>query len=186
MPPITVSRTEDRRNRKRLQIEAGRIVATRRIKDGIVVSRRPRGSSKLQEELVDAVVNVTGPDSNPRRSACPLMQSLLNQGLGTPDDLGLGWDTDEEGRLLAADGSPSEILYYVGPLLRTRHWEATAVPELRGHVDRTAAAITASLATGAGSYFRNLAAPVFRRERPTSLEKLPPWACPAFQSTPCR
>ena len=56
-----------------LQLEAGRIVGTRRIKDGTVVSWRPRGGSKLREELVDVVVNVTGPNSDPRRATCPLV-----------------------------------------------------------------------------------------------------------------
>ena len=162
----TFSRIEELQRRSRLAIEPGRIVETRRIKDGIVVSWRPRGSSKLREELVDAVVNVTGPDGNPDRSACPLVQSLVSEGLCKPDDLGLGWETDDSGRLVAADGRASDVLYYAGPLLRARHWEATAVPELRAHVDRTAAEITASLATSAGSYFRKLAAPVFRREQP--------------------
>ena len=115
---------------------------------------------------MDVVVNVTGPDSNPVRSGCPLVQSLLSEGLCRPDNLRLGWETDDSGRLLAADGRASDVLYYVGPLLRARHWEATAVPELRTHVDRTSAAITASLATSAGSYLRKLAAPVFRREQP--------------------
>ena len=154
------------KHRSRLAIEPGRIVGTRRIKDGIVVTWRPRGSSRLREDLVDAVVNVTGPDSNPSRSNCPLVQSLLSEGLCRPDDLKLGWETDDRGRLVAADGRASDVLYYVGPLLRARHWEATAVPELRGHVDRTAAAIAASLATSTGSYLRKLAAPVFRREQP--------------------
>ena len=166
VPQPTFSHIEELKRRSRLAIEPGRIVETRRIKDGIVVAWRPRGSKKLREELVDAVVNVTGPDGNPDRSACPLVQSLVSEGLCKTDHLGLGWETDDSGRLVGADGKPSEILYYAGPLLRARHWEATAVPELRVHVDRTAAAITASLASSAGSYFRKLAAPVFRREQP--------------------
>ena len=165
-PAETFERIEKLQRTRRLEIEAGRIVSTRRIKDGVVVAWRPRGGSKLREELVDAIVNVTGPDSDPRRSNCPLVQSLLIQGLAQADEFRLGWRTDEHGRLLSGDGRPSERLYYVGPLLRADHWEATAVPELRGHVDRTTAAITASLATSAGSYIRKLAAPLFRREQP--------------------
>jgi uncharacterized NAD(P)/FAD-binding protein YdhS len=165
VPQNSLSRIEKLRQTKHLQIEAGRIVSTRRIKDGTVVSWRPRGSSKLCEELVDAVVNVTGPNSDPRRATCPLVQSLLSQGLAKPDAFGLGWETDEEGRLLDCEGAASTVLYYSGPLLRACHWEATAVPELRVHVDRTATAITKSLATGAGSYFRKLAAPAFQREQ---------------------
>jgi uncharacterized NAD(P)/FAD-binding protein YdhS len=165
VPHTTLSRIEKLRQNKHLQIEAGRIVSTRRIKDGTVVTWRPRGSSKLREELVDAVVNVTGPNSDPRRATCSLVQSLLSQGLAKPDGLGLGWETDKEGRLLDCEGAASNVIYYAGPLLRACHWEATAVPELRVHVDRTAAAITSSLATSAGSYFRKLAAPVFQREQ---------------------
>ena len=166
VPQITLTRIEKLRQNNHLRVEAGRIVSTRRIKDGTVVSWHPRGSSKLCEELVDVVVNVTGPNSDPRRSTCLLVQSLLSQGLAKPDDLGLGWETDAEGRLLDCEGAASSVLYYAGPLLRACHWEATAVPELRGHVDRTAAAISASLATSAGSYIRKLAAPVFQREQP--------------------
>ena len=165
-PQPTLARIEELKQRNRLAVAAGRIVESHRIKDGIVVSWHPRGSSNLRQELVDAVVNVTGPDSNPVRSDCPLVQSLVSEGLCRPDNLRLGWETDDSGRLVAADGQASEVLYYVGPLLRAQHWEATAVPELRDHVDRTAAAIAASLATSAGSYFRKLAAPVFRREQP--------------------
>jgi uncharacterized NAD(P)/FAD-binding protein YdhS len=164
-PAVTLSRIEELRRRKRLAVAAGRLVEARRIDGGIAVSWRERGSQKLHEELVDAVVNVTGPDSDPRRAICPLVQSLVEQGLCLPDETGLGWGADADGRLLTADGRPSPLIYYAGPLLRARHWEATAVPELREHVDRTAIAIAESLATGAGSTIRRLAAPAFRRAR---------------------
>jgi uncharacterized NAD(P)/FAD-binding protein YdhS len=166
VPQTTLANIERLRQNSKLRVEAGRIVGTRPIKGGIVVSWRPRGDDKVREELVDAVVNVTGPNSDPRRSACPLVKSLLDQGLAKPDDLSLGWETDMEGRLLDCEGAASQIIYYAGPLLRATHWEATAVPDLRVHVDRTTAAITSSLATGAGSYIRKLAAPVFQREQP--------------------
>ena len=87
------------------------------------------------------------------------MKSLVDQGLCEPDGLGLGWGTDPDGRLFDANGNASQVLFYAGPLLRARHWEATAVPELRVHVARTASAIAASLATGAGSYIRRIATP---------------------------
>ena len=93
------------------------------------------------------------------------MQSLVAQGLCEPDSLGLGWGTDPSGRLLDANGEASKILYYAGPMLRARHWEAVAVPELRVHVQRTASAIAASLASSTGSYIRRIAMPLFRREQ---------------------
>ena len=153
------------REKKRLEVRAGRIVETRRIKDGIVVAWRRRGSEAVREELYDAVVNVTGPDGDPNHSSCALVKSLVDQALCEPDGLGLGWGTNPDGRLFDANGNVSEVLFYVGPLLRARHWEATAVPELRVHVARTTATIAASLATGAGSYIRRIATPMFRREQ---------------------
>ncbi len=139
VPADTYKRIETLREKKRLEVRAGRIVETRRIKDGIVVAWRPRGGDTPREELFDAVVNVTGPDGNPNRSSCALVQSLIDQALCEPDGLGLGWGTDPDGRLFDANGNASEVLFYVGPLLRARHWEAVAVPELRTHVARTTA-----------------------------------------------
>jgi uncharacterized NAD(P)/FAD-binding protein YdhS len=34
---------------------------------------------------------------------------------------------------LRSDGTAVPWLRYLGPLLRATYWEATAVPELRGH-----------------------------------------------------
>ena len=164
-PAADLSRIDELKRRSRLAVEPGRIVETHRIKDGIVVSWHPRGSSKLRQELVDVVVNVTGPDSDPVRSDCPLVQSLLSEGLCRPDNLRLGWETDDSGRLVAADGRASDVLYYVGPLLRARHWEATAVPELRTHVDRTSQPSQRRLHQRR-FVLPELAAPVFRREQP--------------------
>jgi uncharacterized NAD(P)/FAD-binding protein YdhS len=165
VPVDTRKRIDTLREKKRLEVRAGRIVETRRIKDGIVVAWRPRGSEAVREELYDAVVNVTGPDGDPNRSSCAFVRSLVDQALCEADGLGLGWGTDPDGRLFDANGNASEVLFYVGPLLRARHWEATAVPELRVHVARTTATIAASLATGAGSYIRRIATPMFRREQ---------------------
>jgi uncharacterized NAD(P)/FAD-binding protein YdhS len=164
VPQTALERIEAMKAKRRLEVEAGRLVSSRCIKGGIVVTWRARGSEALRETLVDAVVNVTGPDTNPARSACPLVQSLVEQGLCEPDGLGLGWGTDANGRLLDAQGVASPVLYYVGPLLRARHWEATAVPELREHLKRTTAAIAASLASATGSRLRRLAAPLYRRD----------------------
>ena len=166
-PRATLERIQQFCDKRRLEVLAGRVLGMKQIQRGIVVAWQPRGSDRIREELVDAVVNVTGPDSHPARSACPLVQSLVEQGLCETDGLGIGWGTDPDGRMFDATGNASQVLYYVGPLLRSRHWEATAVPELRTHVQRTTGAIAASLATSAGSYVRKLATPLFRRE--TSL-----------------
>jgi uncharacterized NAD(P)/FAD-binding protein YdhS len=52
--------------------------------------------------------------------------------------LNLGLRTAPHGACVAADGSASSNLFYLGPMLRADHWEATAVPELRAHAEQLA------------------------------------------------
>ncbi len=46
--------------------------------------------------------------------------------------------TTAAGEVVGADGRVVQGLYYIGPWLRARDWETTAVPELRGHAQRLA------------------------------------------------
>jgi len=87
---------------------------------------------------VNAVINATGPDYALRRSADPLVRSLRAAGLVSEDRLNLGIRTARYGACVAADGSASAHLFYLGPMLRADHWEATAAPELRVHAEQLA------------------------------------------------
>jgi len=107
------------------------------------VTWRPRGSDQPQTMLVDRVVNCTGPDYNIRRSKNPLMHSLLSLGLAVPDPLSLGIRTGAYGALINAQGQAARNLFYVGPMLRADHWEATAAQELRGYAERLAGYLSA-------------------------------------------
>ena len=119
--------------RGQLVIHAGRLLDLEPFRDRIKVSWRARGAAQPSSMLVDRVVNCTGPDIDVRRSADPLMRSLLAQGLVSADPLGLGIKTSPQNQLIGSNGQPSAQLYYVGPMLRASHWEATAVQELREH-----------------------------------------------------
>jgi uncharacterized NAD(P)/FAD-binding protein YdhS len=66
---------------------------------------------------------------------------LLSSGLIRSDALSLGIDVSDDGRPLSRDGTPVDRLYYLGPWLRARDWEATAVPELREHATSLARAL---------------------------------------------
>jgi len=107
------------------------------------VTWRPRGSDQPQTMLVDRVVNCTGPDYNIRRSEDPLMRSLMSQGLAVADPLNLGIRTGAYGALINAQGQAARNLFYVGPMLRADHWEATAAQELRGYAERLASYLSA-------------------------------------------
>lgn len=62
----------------------------------------------------------------------------------TPDPLDLGPLTGPAGDALDAAGKAIASLYHIGPMLRAGWWEATAVPELRIHLQRLAAALVSA------------------------------------------
>jgi uncharacterized NAD(P)/FAD-binding protein YdhS len=90
------------------------------------------------------VVNATGPNYNIERATDPLMISLRAAGLVSPDALQLGINTARFGACVDAHGRASERLFYVGPLLRADHLDATAAAELRHHAEQLAAHLVAS------------------------------------------
>jgi uncharacterized NAD(P)/FAD-binding protein YdhS len=129
----------------RVNVIAGRIMQIREQHsdnegpdDKVTVHVRPRGSHDVVELRVGAVVNCSGPTGDTRRLRDPLFDRLRLQGLVRPDPLGLGIDVGSHGALIDNDGFESPLLYYVGPFLRARDWEATAVPELRQYARRMA------------------------------------------------
>jgi uncharacterized NAD(P)/FAD-binding protein YdhS len=166
LPSQTLARMHHLRRHEKLHIHAGRLmgfelvtatnsdmkavngtgVAAPDANHGgtkVRVTWRPRGSNELQMMLVDRVINCTGPDYNIRRSADPLMRSLMSQGLAVADPLDLGIRTGAYGALINAQGQAATNLFYVGPMLRADHWEATAALELRGHAERLAGYLSA-------------------------------------------
>jgi uncharacterized NAD(P)/FAD-binding protein YdhS len=122
---------------------AARIAAAIVRDDGRVeVSLRRRGARAIEVRVVDAIVLALGPTIALAARDDALPRALLARGLTADDALGLGPRVDDEGRVLDADGRPAPELFALGPLLRGRDWEATAVPELRVQ----AAALAARLA----------------------------------------
>jgi uncharacterized NAD(P)/FAD-binding protein YdhS len=126
-----------------LDVHAGRLEEVNELEDALEVIWRPRGASRTRAWLVDRVINCTGPDCRAARVADPLVQSLLSSGLVRADAHSLGIDVADDGRPLSRDGAPVDRLYYLGPWLRARDWEATAVPELREHAMTLARALAA-------------------------------------------
>lgn len=144
--PALAALLESERADGGLQVLAGRVVGYREDAEGVDVLWRARGSEQLQVQRAGCVINCTGPESDTRSLAEPLIANLREAGTITPDALGLGLIVNEEYRLIDARGLPSPVLFYVGPLLRAQHWEATAVPELRRHAAQLADALHRSLA----------------------------------------
>jgi uncharacterized NAD(P)/FAD-binding protein YdhS len=143
LPSASLAKLSHLRHRQKLHIHAGRLLRFEPAGNQIRVTWRARGAHELQTLLVDRVVNCTGPDYNVRRARDPLMRSLLEQGLVVPDAHNLGIRTGSYGALVDAQGRAATNLFYVGPMLRADHWEATAAQELRSHAERLASYLSA-------------------------------------------
>jgi uncharacterized NAD(P)/FAD-binding protein YdhS len=138
LPPQMSERLMSLRRDGQLQVNAGRIHSLTAVGDRLRAEWHARGGAS-RALTVDLVVNATGPDYSLRRSADPLMNSLRASGLVSEDALNLGLRTSEYGACVDSQGASSRRLYYIGPMLRADHWEATAATELRNHAERLAA-----------------------------------------------
>lgn len=121
-----------------LQVHAGRLHSAEAIGEKAVVMTALRGTGERRAFRVGTVINCTGPATDVRHAGDPLLNELFHWGQARPDPLGLGIDVAEDGAVISANGEPSRVLYYVGPLIRARDGEGTAVPELRVHAARLA------------------------------------------------
>ncbi|MFD2261329.1 FAD/NAD(P)-binding protein [Lacibacterium aquatile] len=133
-PPV-VERLRGERANGWLHLMAGRVASVDASGPTLKVEIDQRGGGQRRVE-VDAIVNCTGPCSDPRRAEDPFLDKLLTQGLVQPDAFGLL--TDEAGALMAADGKAVEGLYALGPLTKPALWEITAVPDIRTQASQLA------------------------------------------------
>jgi uncharacterized NAD(P)/FAD-binding protein YdhS len=145
MPPAVADRVAALLRAGRLKVQAARVAEVRPWSDGFEVALVPRGFGRPLPGLqVGWIVNATGPETDIRRAQSPLLRQMVRDGLARPDDLRLGRDATPTGALLDAEGRASPVLFTLGPLLRGRLWEATAVPEIR----RQAQALATTWLTG--------------------------------------
>lgn len=119
------------RDSGQLQLLAGRLVRARRGEGAVEVSLLERGSNTIRNERYDVLVRATGLDTDFARTTHPLMANLRDAGLLSADALGLGVETNDRWEAIDRQGRAVRGLYVLGPLLRARLWEITAIPELR-------------------------------------------------------
>jgi uncharacterized NAD(P)/FAD-binding protein YdhS len=138
LAPSTRAAVDELRAAHRLTVHAGKIVRLEPAANQVRVIWKPRGQEQSAVLLVDRVINCTGPDYRCAGSRDPLVQNLIGNGLIQPDALGTGLRTAPNGGLVNLFGRATRGLYYIGPMLRADHWEATAVQELREHAESLA------------------------------------------------
>ncbi len=117
--------------------------------DSIKVRLQVRGKGSGKRETitieVGTVINCTGPSSDLYTE--PLLAQMAALGLIAADPLRLGIEVADDYRVRDDRGMAGSGIYYVGPLLKARDWEATAVPELREHAKAAAQIVLQTLAS---------------------------------------
>jgi uncharacterized NAD(P)/FAD-binding protein YdhS len=143
LAPEIAARIAQLRTSGQLRVHAGRILHLAAEGSGIRVQWSVRGSTELRQLSVDRIIDCSGADCRVLRTRDPLLRQLIDTGLASSDPNGLGLRTGKHGALINGDGEAAQQVFYLGPMLRARHWEATAVGELRQHVDALAEALRA-------------------------------------------
>ena len=140
MAPRVAASFEALIDQGRLRVAAGSVTAYRRLAgargDGVEVAYSGRGGEG--RFIARHVINCTGPRRDLAQSGLPLLAGLRDQGLATPDALGLGLETDD-GALLDGARRPSARLFALGALTCPSWWEIVATPEIAVQVDRLVA-----------------------------------------------
>lgn len=143
--PVVARTIESLMADKRLIVIAARLTSMTANDDGLRLTLRRRHHTQTEALTAATVINCTGPTSDYRLAQEVLLLNLHAQGLITPDQHRLGIEVNEQLQVIDTHGHAMPSLYCVGPLLKARFWEATAVPELRENVRVAAQALLQSL-----------------------------------------
>lgn len=138
MAPEVAMKIEGLRRSGQLVLHRGRLSAIRAEPSGLSIER----AGEARPLTAGMVVNCTGFERC-SVAASPLLADLAGKGIVKSDPQGLGLAVDEDSAVLAADGSANPHLYALGPLTAGRHWEITAVPDIRNQARSVAGAIGA-------------------------------------------
>ncbi|UDF28066.1 UNVERIFIED_ORG: FAD/NAD(P)-binding protein [Roseateles sp. XES5] len=142
MAPAVAKRIAALRDGGRLIVHRGRLGGLRLEGAGLAADIVGREKTSVAAAMV---VNCTGFDRC-TVEASPLLSSLAAQGVLCADPRGLGIVVDEGSAV--PSGADRPRLYALGPLTAGRHFEITAVPDIRQQALSVARAISAAVACG--------------------------------------
>jgi uncharacterized NAD(P)/FAD-binding protein YdhS len=112
---------------------AGRVRGMEKTRSGVHIEVALRGHETPRCLEVGAVLNGTGPCYDITAVEHPVLGQLLRSGLIQQDEQKIGLEVDDHHQVIGSDGVSLPGLYYIGPMLKAKYWEAIAVPELRNH-----------------------------------------------------
>lgn len=136
--PATAALLAEIRRAGRLTVSAAAVVSVEESADRGVLPVRLSEGRVLP---VAAVIDCTGPGFDFRRAGAILPRALFRSGRARPGPLGLGLDTDADGRVLDARGTVGLPLWAVGGARRGSQWESTAIATIRVQARDAAAAV---------------------------------------------
>lgn len=145
LAPAAAARLKSQLSAGRAEVLAGQIIRMTDNGDGVSLTLRERATGEHKSLQVAAVINCTGPDYDIDRNQSALVVQLREEGLIKADALRLGLEVDANYSVIGREGKTIPGLFYVGPMLRARDWEAIAVPELRTHAKQLACHITKTI-----------------------------------------
>jgi len=133
-PPETYQKIQALLASGKLVQHRGTIVSIERAGESIRLGLAAR-SRHAPARWIEAqhLLDATGPARDLHVIADPLIQNLLRRGFIKADAHRLGAETSPDYRAIGRDNKPSSWLSVVGPMLRARYFEATAISELRLH-----------------------------------------------------
>lgn len=131
--------------RGKLDYIAGRLLGAREVDDGVIVDFRRRGQLDPVTERFDRVVVTTGPAHGDVLRTNPVLTGLYDEGLVSPEPLGLGLLVAETCRAVDHDGRCSDKIFVAGPLARGHVGELMGVPEVAAHARVVAETVVCAL-----------------------------------------
>ena len=120
----------------------GEVKGVTRADEAFAIELATRGGEGVETLAADLAFDCSGfrPDLDQ-----PLIRSLCQAGLASPDPHHLGLAVEADGQVLGEGGRPSPGLFAIGPLGQGTLWEITSVPEIVRQADRAANAIAAAI-----------------------------------------
>ena len=110
---------------------AGKLVSLKEKDSRVEAVFKKRGETETQSITVDKVVNCTGPHPDFTRVPSLLVAQLLQSGQAKVDDMKIGFEAADDYAMIKGDGTASNYLYLVGPMLKAAWWESIALREIR-------------------------------------------------------
>lgn len=132
----------------RIRLHRGRVREVATAGPRVRMSARMR-DGRIDQFDVDAVINATGMEMRAQAMRNPLLSDLLGKGLAVAGPHGIGIGSDDEGRVVDAEGRARPHLRVLGSLRIGDLWESTAVPELRGQAEAAVQSLLERIGTGA-------------------------------------